>query len=187
MDFGRVLGRFRGAIEIDFSWILRAISQAQISLNLSKLASCRPRRRASEPRSGVARCSGSSAQGSLNSPNSYRSPVRKNAADIQKVQTHLNNHALPVPLPSQVFLGGHFFIQDASKTPQDAPRRSQDASKRPQDAPKTPQEAPKMRQDAPRRPRDAPRCPPGSLQEAPRRFQDAQEAPKRPQEASRSP
>ena len=65
MDFGRVLGWFRGAIEIDFSWILRVISQVQISLNLSKLASCRPRRRASEPRSGVARCSGSCAQGSL--------------------------------------------------------------------------------------------------------------------------
>ena len=67
MDFGRVLGRFSGAIEIDFSWILRVISQVQISLNLSKLASCRPRRRASEPRSGVARCSGSCAQGSLES------------------------------------------------------------------------------------------------------------------------
>ena len=67
MDFGKVLGRFSGAIEIDFSWILRVISQVQISLNLSKLASCRPRRRASEPRSGVARCSGSCAQGSLES------------------------------------------------------------------------------------------------------------------------
>ena len=124
-------------------------SRAGSSHNLSKLASCRPRRRASEPRSGVARCSGSCAQGSLNSLNSYSSPVRKstadirkgqraseprsgvarcsgssaqgslnssnsssspvrkNAADIRKVQPHMNNHALPVPLPSQVFEWSH--------------------------------------------------------------------------------
>ena len=98
-------------------------SGAQSSLNLSKLASCRPRRRASEPRSGVARCSGSSAQGSLNSPNSYRSPVRKNAADIQKVQTHLNNYALPVPLPSQVYVGGFWRPKTAPRRPKRPPRR----------------------------------------------------------------
>ena len=119
-------------------------SGAQSSLNLSKLASCRPRRRASEPRSGVARCSGSSAQGSLNSPNSYRSPVRKNAADIQKVQTHLNNHALPVPLPSQVFFEG----QNGAKT---APRR-----------PKTRQDVPRCAKMRPRGPQDGPRRAPQS-------------------------
>ena len=43
-------------------------SRAQGSQNLSKAARCRPRGNASEPRSGVARCSRSRAKGSLNLP-----------------------------------------------------------------------------------------------------------------------
>ena len=35
----------------------------------------------------------------------YSSPVRKNKADIRKVQPHMNQNALPVPLPSQVYVG----------------------------------------------------------------------------------
>ena len=36
MDFGRVLGWFRGAIEIDFSWILRVISQVRKARLISR-------------------------------------------------------------------------------------------------------------------------------------------------------
>ena len=36
MDFGRVLGWFRGAIEIDFSWILRVIGQVRKARLISR-------------------------------------------------------------------------------------------------------------------------------------------------------
>ena len=127
-------------------------SGARSSLNLSKLACCRPRRRASEPRSGVARCSGPCAQGSLNSPNSYSSPVRKNknrnpsSANAYKYSRASRSIAKPGS-PKGGFWG---------------PRRLQDAPKRRQDAPRCPQ-------DAPRRPK----MPPRRLQEAPRGAQDA--------------
>ena len=36
MDFGRVLGWFKGAIEIDFSWILRVIGQVRKARLISR-------------------------------------------------------------------------------------------------------------------------------------------------------
>ena len=52
--------------------IRRILTVRQCGKTKKKSIKCKPRRRASEPRSGVARCSGPCAQGSLNSPTSYR-------------------------------------------------------------------------------------------------------------------
>ncbi len=68
VDLGRFLDGFRELLKSIFTDFTGDRSRAQGSLNLSKLARCRPRRRASEPRSGVARCSRSRAKGSLNLP-----------------------------------------------------------------------------------------------------------------------
>ena len=83
-------------------------------------------RGASEPRSGAARYRPrrSRAPDSVHLPiYCHSSPVRKKTADIRKVQPHMNKNALPVPLPSQVPLGGFWGpktllrrLQEATKT-----------------------------------------------------------------------
>ena len=77
---------------------------------------------------------------------------------VARLQPHMNNHALPVPLPSQVFLEGAWrrvaviFLGVFSKSRQDAPKMP----------PRCPQDAPRRPQDAPRRPQEAPKTPQGS-------------------------
>ena len=80
---------------------------------------------------------------------------------IRKVQLHMNKNALPVPLPSQVYVGLVLGAKSPPRRPKTRPRGSQDAPGTPPGAPRTPQETPKTPPRHPktqRRPRFASSC-----------------------------